>query len=520
VTLAVTGLPGGAAVSAQSPGRTNSGSITVGAGTAPAGTYQVMVTASDGTASGSAAMTVTVGATMQISNAVTGHLQLAMSTSFQPAEWDYQFFNDFPAAVAPLSSLEPQHIRLQPISQGIPQRTPTTWDFSIMDPVIQPVLTAADHSPEYQIAVGPPFMYDTAHNFVDPTYGQFATYSQQIVQYYNTGGFTDAGGTFHKSPSSYSITWWGIYNEPNINQLTAQQYTQLYDVTVPAMQAIDPTLKFVAIELADFSGWEQQFLPAFVSGVTAQVDVVGTHFYSTCNQKDTDATVFATISGFASGVRYIRSKLATNPALANVPIWITENNVNADFATANNMSNCNPGAPFIADTRGSSAFFAAWRPLMFSLVGKAGAEALYHWDFPSDPQYGEFNDQTGQPRLSYWVDYWLAHMFASPPGENLLAVNASDTTDLETLAVRNPDNSVVVMIANYAVAALADNNGPGSPRVVSLDVSSLGTFTAGSVLKIDSSTDAINGPTPATIAPASPIQVTLNGYGVAFVKLQ
>jgi hypothetical protein len=217
-----------------------------------------------------------------------------------------------------------------------------------------------------------------------------------------------------------------------------------------------------------------------VSGVTAQVDAVGTHFYSTCNQKDTDATVFATIPGFASGVRYIRSQLATNPALANVPIWITENNVSADFATANSMSNCNPGESFVADTRGSSAFFAAWRPLMFSLVGKAGAEALYHWDFPFDPQYGEFNDQTGQPRLSYWVDYWLAHMFASPPEENLLAFKASDSTDLETLAVRNPDNSVVVMIANYAVAAPADNNGPGSPRVVSLDVGSLGTFTAGS----------------------------------------
>jgi hypothetical protein len=159
-------------------------------------------------------MTVRVGAMTQIGNAVTGHLQLAMSTSFQPAEWDYQFFNNFPGAVAPLSSLEPQHIGLQPISQGIPQRTPTTWDFSIMDPVIQPVLTAADHSPQYQIAVGPPFMYDTAHNFVDPTYGQFATYSQQIVQYYNTGGFTDAGGTFHKSPSSYPITWWGFTTSP------------------------------------------------------------------------------------------------------------------------------------------------------------------------------------------------------------------------------------------------------------------------------------------------------------------
>ncbi len=520
VTLAVTGLPSGASVTTQAPGMANSGTITIGAGTAPAGTYQALVTASDGTASASAAMTVTVGATTQISNSVTGRLQLAMSTSFQPAEWDYQFFTNFPAALTPLGNLEAQHIRLQPISQGIPQKTPTTWDFSIMDAIIQPVLTVGDHSPEYQIAVGPPYMYDSAHNFVDPTYGQFATYAQQIVQYYNTGGFTDAGGTFHKSPSGFPITWWGIYNEPNINELTAQQYTQLYNVTVPAMQAIDPTLKFVAIELSDYGGWEQQFLPTFVSGVTAQVDVVATHFYSSCNQKDTDATVFATIPTFATGVRYIRSQLATNPALASVPVWITENNVNADYAAANNMSNCNPGQQFVDDTRGSSAFFAAWRPLVFSQVAKAGAEALYHWDFPSDAQYGELNDQTGQPRLSYWVDYWLAHMFPSPAGANMLSFNASDTTDLETLAVRNPDNSVVIMIANYAVAAPTDNNGPGAPRVVALDVSSLGTFSNGSLLKIDSTTDAVNGPTPTTIAPASPIQVTLDGYGVAFVKLQ
>jgi hypothetical protein len=219
-------------------------------------------------------------------------------------------------------------------------------------------------------------------------------------------------------------------------------------------------------------------------------------------------------------VQYIRSRLATKPALSSVRVWITENNVNADYANSNGMSTCNPSQQFVDDTRGSSAFFAAWRPLMFSQVGKAGAEALYHWDFAADAQFGELDDQSGNPRLSYWVDYWLSHMFPASPGANLLQFNASDTTDLETLAVRNPDNSVVVMIANYAVASPVDNNGPGLSRVVSLDFSSLGAFTSGSVLKIDASTDVTNGPTPTTVAPASPVQVTLNGYGVAFVKLQ
>lgn len=34
------------------------------------------------------------------------------------------------------------------------------------------------------------------------------------------------------------------------------------------------------------------------------------------------------------------------------------------------------GQQFVADKLGSSAFFVAWCPLMFSQVGKAGAEAF------------------------------------------------------------------------------------------------------------------------------------------------
>lgn len=70
------------------------------------------------------------------------------------------------------------------------------------------------------------------------------------------------------------------------------------------------------------------------------------------------------------------------------------NSVNADYAIANEMRNCFPNRRIGVDPRGSSAFFATWRPLMFSQMGKAGAEALYHWDLPSDAQYGELDDQT------------------------------------------------------------------------------------------------------------------------------
>ena len=454
-----------------------------------------------------------------ISKTTNGPFGVAMSTSFQPAEWDYSFFTMNPTATTTLGNLAPQHIRLQGVSQGIPQTSATTWDFSILDAITQSVLTVADHSPEFQIAAAPAFMYDTNHNFLDSSYQQFAAYTQDLVRYYDVaGGFTAADGQ-HASASGLPITWWGIYNEPNFNNLDSQQYTQLYNTVVPAMQAVDSSLKYAAVELGDYSGLASQYLPAFVSGVTAHVDVLATHFYSTCNQQDNDDTVFATVPGFATEVGSIYTELKTNPALTAVPVWVTENNVNADYANANGMSTCNPGQVFVTDLRGSSRFFAAWRPYVFSQLGKAGVEALYHWDFDADQQFGEVDYNTGAVQLGYWVDYWLGKTFASPPGGTLLQYTSSDEAELEILPVLNADGSVAVMVANHGVNASTDNNGPGVSRSVMVDVSALGAFSKGSLLVIDKDTSVADGPTAAPVTPAAQITIGLNGYSVAFLTL-
>ena len=213
-----------------------------------------------GTMSSPAPQQEQVSVNVQIVGTVTGPLQLAMSTSFQPAEWDYQFFTDNPDATTTLGNLLPQHVRLQGVSHGVPQTTATTWDFSTLDAITQPVLSVGDHSPEFQIAVAPAFMYDSQGNFLDPTYQQFAGYAQNLVRYYDLGGFTASDGS-HVSPSPYPVTWWGIYNEPNFNHLDPTEYTHLYNAVVPAMQAVYPSLKFAAVELGDYSGLAQTIYP-------------------------------------------------------------------------------------------------------------------------------------------------------------------------------------------------------------------------------------------------------------------
>ncbi len=533
VTLTVSGLPSGASDTVQSPGTGSDGTVTLNAGTAATpGTYPVTVLASDGTVSASQVLSLTVGVAAVISNTPTGPFNLAMSTSFQPAEWDSQFFTTVASGTTTLDNLGSHHIRLQGISEGIPQglqgTNATTWDFSNLDAITQPVLSVGDHSPEFQIAKAPAYMYtnnDEGGTFLDLTFAQFAGYAQNLVRYYNKGGFT-SNSTHYVSPAyanGETVTWWGIYNEPNINNsLTPQQYTDMYNAVVPAMQTIDPTIKFAALELADFYQQPQNWLPTFVdntNGVKAHVDVMATHFYSTCNQKDSDATVFGTIPGFVSDVQFFYTEMGTNPSLANVPVWVTENNVNADYDAGNGISACN-GTTFVDDLRGSSPYFAAWRPYVFSQLGKAGVQALYHWDFDADPQFGEVDYGTGALKLSYWVDYWLGRTFPPTSGAKLLQYSATDDSELETLPILNTDGSVVVMLANRAVNSPNDNNGPGAARSILVDVSALGTFSSGTLLEIDKNTNVATGPVSAALTPEAQIPITLNGYSVAFLTLQ
>jgi hypothetical protein len=194
--------------------------------------------------------------------------------------------------------------------------------------------------------------------------------------------------------------------------------------------------------------------------------------------------------------------------------------VNADFNTGNGMSACNPGQTFVADQRGTSAFFAAWRPYVFSQLGKAGNQALYHWDYDADQQFGEVDYTSGDTYLSYWVDSTLGQIFPAATPPDILALTATDNSTVEVLATKNTDGSVVVMVADRAVHAAGDNNGAGDPRTVIVDVSALGKFSSASTIMIAANTSAANGPAPVPISFSPQITITLGGYGVTFLTLK
>jgi hypothetical protein len=539
------GLPGAVQATYAASDTNPSGPLTFVATTsALAGTYSptVVVNSANQTASTQFKLIVapvtSVSGTPDTTLGVKGKLQQFMSTSFQSAEWTGDFFGTNTAArESTLTNINPQHIRLQALSQAIPMKAhtgaATDWDFTLLDQTVQPVLASADHSPEFQIAAAPAWMLNSATGYLDVTnhVNDFAAYAANLVRYYNKGGF-DVAGTHFKSSAMQPITWWGILNEPAFNGLTASQYATVYNAVVPAMLAVDSTIKIVALEFAGSTlgtGWPDDpeiWLPPFFAsasagGVNAHVDAVAMHVYATCNQMDTDAALFAAVDQYLDVKKFIDQQIATRADLAGTPVWITENNVNADFADANGTSFCNAGQAFVTDARGTGAYFTAWRPYVFSQFGKTGNQALYHWNYSGDKQYGEV-DANGNPYLSYWVDRTLATFYpftAASPGPDILTSKSTDTSSIETLATRISNGVVRVMIVDRAVHAMTDNNGTGDPRTVIVDTSSLGNFTAASLLTIDATTDVTNGPAAASMAPAPRLAVPLNGYGVAFLSL-
>jgi hypothetical protein len=546
VSVAVTGLPAGVTQQYSTTTSGPLGNVTfVGSASAAAGSYPAAVAVSENGQTASANFTLVsavvakVGSATDTTLGINGVLKQFMSTAFQVAEWDGDYFGGSNATSLEntMTAMGPQHIRLQTVSQGVAMSTNTgaaaDWDFTIMDQTVQPVLASGDHSPEFQIATAPAWMCNSQGQLdVANHVNDFAAYAANLVRYYNKGGF-DWGGTHFQSPSNYPITWWGIFNEPNGNGITADEYVTIYNTVVPAMLAVDPTIKLSAVEYSDYGlgtgdgGDPMTYLPTVLApansgGVNAQVNIVSTHFYSSCNQSDTDTDLMNTVPGFAANVSYFYEELKSRSDLAGVPVWVTENNVNADYEGANGMSTCNPNQVFVDDHRGTSAFFAAWRPYVFSQLGKVGTQALYHWDYDADQQYGEV-DPSGNTYLSYWVDQALATLYPATPGswgQSILELTATDTTTVETLATKNADGSVTVMLDDHAVASPTDNNGSGAQRTVIVDVSGLGTFSSASVLSINASSSASSAPTAVSVTPASRMTVSVPGYGVAWLVLK
>jgi hypothetical protein len=513
-------------------------------------------------------LTVIVSSGTDQTLGINGIFLEVMSTSFQPAQWQYNFFQLHPDAGQYLQGLHPQHVHIQALQEALPwqaQGTDSDWDSGMLDTMMLPIMQV-DPDPLFQIMVPPAISVSNAPfgampSADDEAVKAFATYCGYLVQYYNQGYFwyPDETGTKIQNPNGNKqpIHWWAILGDfdTTFGLGSGGAYATVYNAAVTAMIAANgdagAPLHFSSFEYGNLTNGQYanpqyvNTLTDFLSSVTAPADVVALHLFPTGDLGQPDEEVLGQVPLLIAGLRETVAALVD--AGSNAQIWVTENNVNNKAP--------NGDGTFMNDRRGTSAFFAGYRPYIFSQLGKYGNRALYHWDFTAgnidggpnpdtDPQNAEVDYMSGKPFISYWVDYWLAQSFPVSAGAELHILPLTTTSggvdvpldpvaatqNVEVLATQNSaTGDVVIMMADYAPEGLeleggsTTVNGKGEPRSFSLDISQLGAFAAGRLRTIydpnaDNSPSTV--PTLVDLSTPNPISVTLPGYGVAFLTLQ
>ena len=216
-----------------------------------------------------------------------------------------------------------------------PENGKTSWDFSLIDPMMEDFMNAtAGHSVIINFSTIPQWMwktpepvaypsdpdqvdwhYEQGTELRDPSMKEVADYYARLVSWYTKGGFTDEYGKRHESGHHYNIQYWEILNEVDFeHHMTLEFYTHLYDAVAAAIHKVDPGIKFVAMGLARPSD-KPQFFEYFLNHQNHQpgipLDMISYHFYAhpapSESLKTWQYTFFDQADHFLDATRYIQS---------------------------------------------------------------------------------------------------------------------------------------------------------------------------------------------------------------------
>jgi hypothetical protein len=164
-----------------------------------------------------------------------------------------------------------------------PAEGKTSWDFSLIDPMTSDFLAATEGHPvilnfnsipqwmyktEKSVAypAGPEqvtWEYEQGTELRDPSFKQVADDYARLLSWYTQGGFTDEFGQRHESGHHYSIPYWEVLNEPELeHHVSPEIYTHLYDAVVAAVRRVQPDIKFFGMALA-FPGQSPGYVEYF-----------------------------------------------------------------------------------------------------------------------------------------------------------------------------------------------------------------------------------------------------------------
>jgi hypothetical protein len=349
----------------------------------------------------------------------------------------------------------------------LPEYTPGAWDFTRLDAIFT-ALRAHHIRYYFDVRTAPPWMFDSTGHLPASTFGLFANYMADLVGWYNKGGFTDAQGQYHSSGHYGWISTWEIWNEPKSSGdipvpladptaavwMAASDYAQLYDVTVTAMRAVDPS---IATGGPALNSWpDDSYLQTFIEDEHAPLNFLSFHFYAGNEPTEPDEQVITAINGprFLLRLQHIRTWLAQYDPHQTIPIWVDE-------------SGLSENSTFPIDPRGAEPINYAVTADTFITAATNDVTMLSQFPVVGDAQLGLVDAKTAQLYRTYWLYLLLRAQF--PPGSHILATQVQGTPRVTAFAALLPDeHAIQVLIVNDKAANTTVIGGVGIPISVAV----------------------------------------------------
>ncbi len=333
-----------------------------------------------------------------------------------------------------------------------PTSAGTSWDFSLIDPMVKDFVEATGDAPTvmnfstipaWLFKTDKPVTYPADPNGLgweytqgtelrDPTGRELGEYYARLVSWYTNGGFTDENGKTHTSGLHYHFPIWEVLNEVEFEHLmTPRQYTERYDAIVQAIRAVSPRTQFMGLALeapSENGAWLEHFLNPANHRPGTPLDYISYHFYATPAPNESPATwqftFFDQADRFLVTVRYIeliRKRLS--------PSTKTDTNEIGSILPGDPGSLTGP-PPEIPDAywNVSGAMFA----YLYANLASQGIDVIGESQligYPSQfPTVTMIDWKNARPNARYWVLRLLVDHFH--PGDRLVKTTIDGSNDV------------------------------------------------------------------------------------------
>lgn len=411
------------------------------------------------------------------------------------------------AALNAIHTLAPDYVRFQTwipypklavaeLQPPTPQST--SWDFSLIDPLVGNFLTAtAGHPtvmnfstiPQWMFVTDAPVSYPADPNqptwnyeqgtqLRDPTLTELSDYYLRLASWYVDGGFTDENGLWHESGHHYEFPIWEVLNEPDLeHSTTPEEYTRRYDAIVGAVRSVSPDTKFMGLCLglpADDLDFIRYFLDASNHLPGIPIDYISYHFYTVPAPDETPDTWQYTLFQQADDyLATVRSVEAIRRRLA--PHTLTDIDEFGAILPTDAPPGIGPAPPPIWWNTSAALYAYMYLQLARMQIPVLGEAQLI--GFPSQyPTLTLIDWASNQPNARFWTLSLLKDSFRRGDRMVQTALTPSLASDLEAQAYisssgrklllinkRNRPISIALPNAAGATALIVDAQSAESP---------------------------------------------------------